>query len=864
MESLHKPLNTSTENARHNTEITDLQNQGALHWFSHDYLPAVPWLGGKGSGLARGLHLGLPVPAFLALHPAWAGSDTELQNLLNESFPEAELFAVRSSAGKEDGAENSFAGILETELNVERSGIFAALARVRSSAESLRAKAYMQQHAPSDAAANTLTVLIMPMLPVQWSGIFFGMDPMGLKHDLQLLSVHQGLGDALVSGEVNGQYIYLSRSQPGQIQPESDTVNFISEANLREIQAWHETMYLNTGLFQDMELAFACGKLYLLQARPVTTGHSVNNKTLAPVYWDNSNIVESYPGLSLPATYTFIKPLYTAVYISLSQVLGIPEGVIKRYAAVYEQMLGLHKGRIYYNLNSWFGLLSLLPGYNLNAAFMEQMMGVSERAPIPPLPGNTGWRARYDVARMAFCMVKAHFQLPGMSAKFEANFNGILKGFYAKKLSRLSLTELWNELQAFQFTMVSQWQAPLVNDLMTMIWFGILGKSCKKQEPADEGNALLNALMVNSGQVVTVGPARDMEKLVLLIRQEPVLHEVCKAGKPLQLWHLLQTNSKYKAVLTEVQAYLQTWGLRCKAELKLETIPYALNPEGFMALLSEQVRSLSIKAPDTQNAGKAEERYFKNAGPIARWWKNYVLNLARTTIARREALRYKRTEGFHAVRLLLLQIGRMLQSKSILTHYRDVFYLALPELEDAVLGSSFTGNWQQVVAMRKQQYEDWQSTNLPDRLISYDSSLFGIEPVPPKVVVPGDAAGNADSAKAGNNLSADGRPAKSMMQGKGCSPGVVRGKVTMLHSPEGVNSLHGNILVAESTDPGWVVLFPTAGAILVERGSLLSHAAIVCREMGIPCIVGLPGIMQALSNNDEVEMDGSTGKLFIL
>lgn len=73
--------------------------------------------------------------------------------------------------------------------------------------------------------------------------------------------------------------------------------------------------------------------------------------------------------------------------------------------------------------------------------------------------------------------------------------------------------------------------------------------------------------------------------------------------------------------------------------------------------------------------------------------------------------------------------------------------------------------------------------------------------------------------------------------------------------------LGGRILVAERTDPGWTLLFPAAAGILVERGSLLSHSAIVAREMAIPCVVSVPGLMSALRDGEVVEMDGTAGTI---
>ena len=85
-----------------------------------------------------------------------------------------------------------------------------------------------------------------------------------------------------------------------------------------------------------------------------------------------------------------------------------------------------------------------------------------------------------------------------------------------------------------------------------------------------------------------------------------------------------------------------------------------------------------------------------------------------------------------------------------------------------------------------------------------------------------------------------------------------------MHSPDEIDDLNNSILVTSSTDPGWVTLFPTCAAILVERGSLLSHSAIVSRELGIPCIVGIKDLLQIVKTGMEVEMNGSTGIIKIL
>ncbi len=96
-------------------------------------------------------------------------------------------------------------------------------------------------------------------------------------------------------------------------------------------------------------------------------------------------------------------------------------------------------------------------------------------------------------------------------------------------------------------------------------------------------------------------------------------------------------------------------------------------------------------------------------------------------------------------------------------------------------------------------------------------------------------------------------------QGIGCCPGVVRGRVRVITDPRNAELQVGDILVAERTDPGWIMLFPFAAGLLVEYGSLLSHSAIVAREMGIPAIVSLKGVTRWLKDKDWVEFNGSSG-----
>ena len=132
---------------------------------------------------------------------------------------------------------------------------------------------------------------------------------------------------------------------------------------------------------QDIEWAIENGSLYLLQSRPITTLRNIPDPDGALNIWDNSNITESYNGVTSPLTFSFARSVYEGVYRQFCRILRVPQRKIEANDLTFRCMLGLIQGRIYYNLLNWYRVLALLPGFTVNRRFMEQMMGVRESLP---------------------------------------------------------------------------------------------------------------------------------------------------------------------------------------------------------------------------------------------------------------------------------------------------------------------------------------------------------------------------------------------------------------------------------------------------------------------------------------------------
>ncbi len=227
---------------------------------------------------------------------------------------------------------------------------------------------------------------------------------------------------------------------------------------------------------------------------------------------------------------------------------------------------------------------------------------------------------------------------------------------------------------------------------------------------------------------------------------------------------------------------------------------------------------------------------------ILRW----VLRNARLGVKNRENMRFARTRIFGLLRQMLRALGHQFAEEGILDNADDVFYLTIDEVWDFVKGTAVTADLRGLAQLRRKEFDAYA---LPDATpddrfdtygMAYHRNLFR-------------------RRNAGAVPTLDGT-----LRGTGCCPGDVTGSAQVVSDPTSHDHLDGDILVAERTDPGWVPLYPAVSGILIERGSILSHSAVVAREMGIPTIVGITGLISRVHTGDLIRMDGRAGSVDIL
>ena len=308
-----------------------------------------------------------------------------------------------------------------------------------------------------------------------------------------------------------------------------------------------------------------------------------------------------------------------------------------------------------------------------------------------------------------------------------------------------------------------------------------------------------------------------------------------------------QMIEQHPALHNEWQQYLDRFGDRCMEELKLETPTLRDDPTPLLRAVGRTARrdragnQRPAARPDAlrrQAESKAEQAL--RGKPMRRLIFRRVVRAARQRVQTRENLRFERTRVFGRVRRILVELGRRLYAEGKLDAPADVFYLEMDELLGFVEGHATTTDLRELAATRQHEFAQHQRAPAPaDRFHTHGAVHIG-------------------NSFAGAELADETEPAATWT-GVGCASGVVRGRARIIHDPTNVQLNGDEILVAEHTDPGWVILFPAARGVLVERGSLLSHSAIVAREMGVPTIVGLAGITRAIEDGQWLEMDGAAG-----
>jgi phosphohistidine swiveling domain-containing protein len=199
-------------------------------------------------------------------------------------------------------------------------------------------------------------------------------------------------------------------------------------------------------------------------------------------------------------------------------------------------------------------------------------------------------------------------------------------------------------------------------------------------------------------------------------------------------------------------------------------------------------------------------------------------------------MRDRSSRVYALVRRWALEAGRRLAASGALADPEDVFVLRREEVAAALAGR-LSG-----AALRDRVRAGWRGAR-SFRNFQNPNEIGATHALAPAAPAPDGA----------------------VLHGAGCSHGRARGPARLVRRIEEAGRLRpGDVLVAHFTDPGWTTFFPRLGAVVTETGGLLSHAAVIARECGIPAVLAVPHATRAIPDGAVVEVDGAAGTVTLV
>ncbi len=713
-----------------------------------------------------------------------ADAEEEIRQLC-EKLDDKFTYAVRSSALNEDGAVNSFAGQYETVTDVRPGDIADAVKKVLRSSDSERVRGY-KGTAEED---NRIGVVIQRFVKARFAGVVFTSDAISGADDHMSGNYVHGAGEALVSGSENAYVFRINSIRYGYDGP-------------AEMAPYAKTLYRYCmkirklyGVPMDIEWAVAEGKVYILQARPITTlrrldidSYNINGSLSSEKLLTRTNVGEIFMKPVSPITFSILE--------RINSLLGLPDWLDNIYGQAYMNI------SVLVSLQVAFGAK---PGKAYKR--IESLLGkIPDDLEIPISP--------FD--RKAFLKAIKKLIFPEKRSK----------------LSRKQMHQMVLDMDKIAREMIDEIKTLKSNPALMAYW---------EERMLPALNDGLASVMKESGSSLV--PLFSTPDKIAKYTDEELAERLISGclGVVESMKPLLLISDVAKGKLS-AEDYIRICGHRCVNEMELmEPRPYEqddyvsrliddqkMNPTDMHSLLAKQHRAYEEAMEEL--ADKYPGKRKKVEKLIAKY---------KQANAYREDIRSKGVWIFCIFREFLLQTSRINDLGD------DVFMFTCSELFDYLKGDK---ELKSKLAPRRRRYEEYLSYPTFPNLIS---GRF----IPEEWMA--DPGRRNDHFIYGRSEAYDGDASiKGYPGAAGCVSGRVK-LITDIKDIDLIEK--GDILVTTATNIGWTPVFSKVSAIVTDIGAPLSHAAIVAREFGIPAVVGCGNATTILKTGDLITVNGAKG-----
>jgi phosphohistidine swiveling domain-containing protein len=756
--------------------------------------------------------------------------------------------SVRSSGVYEDDRDASHAGI-HTSAVVAGDDACAVVAAVKTCWASLWTEAawtYRQRHAiPHEAAA--MAVVIQRFVAASVSGVAFSVDPMTGDRTTVVIEAVRGAGAALVGGQATPDHyrVAVNTLGPAEVRRRDGRSgpSVLSDEQVMELAVAAKGLERALGAPVDLEWVFDGRAFWAVQARPITTlAPTVRPTARRPTLWTRANLKEVFPELPSPLALSYLGISLNRMFRAYHTANGyaLPRGA---------ELVSVISGRPYLNLSLMQDLAIERGG---DPAVVGRLFGGGSTPPRSPAPAAPPKLPLAGYARLAREMLTTFFRTPARGRRLFRIMRAEAALLRSVPLGSLDDPTLVAHFECFGATLLheralrqlhevvsAQSRAYMVLEALVTAWI-----------PNGE-DGIMTRLMTGLGTLPNVRMTYGLMDLGMLAAQDGRARAYFMGELDDAALRDYERALAGTAVLAGLQEFLGDFGHRGSYESDVMSARFAEDPTPLLRMIQLHVRA---GATETAAAHTASRRELQRAamtkirqtlraarGPLGfslRWSVfSMVCSAVRRLLALRDECRHVTTMLVTHLRRVALEMGRRAARAGRLADSTDVFFLTWDEMP-RLLREGDT-DWAAVAAQRRRQRERDAEEVAPD-LVSDD--------------------GTAGRREASTEARAD----ADELIGHGVSPGVVSGRVRVLRSMEDIGRLSGEIVVFPSIEPTLAPIFPLVHGLVAEMGGLLSHAAILAREYGLPAIVNVPDATRRLRDGDRVELDGTSGRIRVL
>ncbi len=793
--------------------------------------------------------------------------------LKSENQAQKFFVAVRSSATAEDLPGLSFAGQQDTYLNIlGEDSLMRSVLNCWASLWNARAIGYRARNKINENSI-ALAVAVQAMVDSEVSGVMFTADPLTGCRTRMVIEAAFGLGEALVSGQVEPdnyawdtiagsisgkvlgrKNIRITGNESGGTIVSEDCENktqALDDEKIHELARMGHKAALLFQAPQDIEWAVSRGVLYILQSRPITSLYPIPDGGCK-----DAGKLQCEAWLSFGVWQGMLDP-YTPVGQYFFK--GIAAGLGKKlgFASDFEsQKAFINSGeRLFLNITG-------LVRNKIGRKILPEIMAFLD-PPSRDILFEIFKDQRFSLKKNSL-KIKNMIKMAGFIALIAFNTFRILinpvKG-------RLNLENKMTEfLESFGKLVNSSSSIRGMVNIIEDIMIKTVPFLLPRIIPA-----------VSSGQAASV----NLQKLTVKLPGGPALFQDLQRGVPhnvtiemdLALWEsacrikgdkksegYFNRNDPGKiskeylegrlpgAAQPALDGFMKKYGMRGIAEIDIGRPRWKEEPlyiietlKRYMEIKNDDSTPASVFMKRVENAELAEEeiiREMKSAKQvklkiiIVKWLIRRVRELA----GLREMPKFFVIRIFDIFREGFLLTGEKLAGEGVLNRSDDIFYLKREELK--VIEEDKNSDWKALVNKRREIYDHEKMRKRIPRVILNDGTCF----------------------YEGTGGAADGKT----VIGNPVSAGTVEGTVRIVRDPGRAKLKQGEILVCPATDPAWTPLFLSAGGLIMETGGMMTHGSVVAREYGIPAVVGVNRATEILRDGQKVRVDGSSGKVFLL